>query len=56
MICACRRARDPIEHVRTLLLEHELTDPPELKKLEKELKKVPLFPRLCMRHWQHAAR
>jgi hypothetical protein len=27
--------------VRTLLLEHELADPPELKKLEKELKKVP---------------
>ena len=36
----CRRARDPIEHVRTLLLEHDFAEPAELKKIEKELKQV----------------
>ncbi len=35
-----RRARDPIDHVRTLLLEHDFADAGELKRLEKELKKV----------------
>ncbi|KAK9805516.1 hypothetical protein WJX72_002763 [[Myrmecia] bisecta] len=34
-----RRARDPIEHVRTLLLEKNFTDAGELKRLEKDLKK-----------------
>lgn len=35
-----RRARDPIEHVRTLLLEHGFADAQELKRIEKEIKKV----------------
>ena len=35
-----RRARDPIEHVRTLILEHELAEPGDLKRMEKEIKKV----------------
>ena len=35
-----RRARDPIDHVRTLLIEHEFADAGELKRLEKELKQV----------------
>ena len=43
----CRRARDPIEHVRTLLLEHDFSDPGELKKIEKELKQVRRRPAAC---------
>lgn len=35
-----RRARDPIEHVRTLILEHEFAEPGDLKRMEKEIKKV----------------
>ena len=35
-----RRARDPIEHIRTLILEHEFAEPGDLKKMEKEIKKV----------------
>ena len=34
-ISAMRQQRDPIEHVRRLLLKHELMDTSELKKLEK---------------------
>ncbi|CAL8465323.1 g4858 [Coccomyxa elongata] len=34
-----RRARDPIEHVRTLLQEHGFADAQELKRIEKEVKK-----------------
>eukprot|EP00884_Botryococcus_braunii_P009082 jgi/Botrbrau1/18175/Bobra.53_1s0043.1 len=33
-----RRARDPIEHVRTLLLENNFATEQELKKLEKQIK------------------
>ena len=35
-----RRARDPIEHMRTLILEHEFAEPGDLKRMEKEIKKV----------------
>ncbi len=35
-----RRARDPIEHVRALLLEHGLAKPEELKQVENDVKKV----------------
>jgi TPP-dependent pyruvate/acetoin dehydrogenase alpha subunit len=35
-----RRARDPIEHIRTLLQEHSFADSSELKRIEKEIKKV----------------
>lgn len=35
-----RRARDPIEHVRTLLLEHGFAEAAELKRIEKDIKKV----------------
>ncbi|CAL8465322.1 g4857 [Coccomyxa elongata] len=34
-----RRARDPIEHVRALLLEHGLAKPEELKQIENDVKK-----------------
>ncbi|KAK9903407.1 hypothetical protein WJX75_004838 [Coccomyxa subellipsoidea] len=34
-----RRARDPIEHIRTLLQEHSFADSSELKRIEKEIKK-----------------
>ncbi|CAK0786806.1 hypothetical protein CVIRNUC_010020 [Coccomyxa viridis] len=34
-----RRARDPIEHMRTLILEHEFAEPGDLKRMEKEIKK-----------------
>ena len=37
-----RRARDPIEHVRTLLLEHGLAKPEDLKQIEADVKKVQL--------------
>jgi len=35
-----RRARDPIEHVRTLLMEHSFADAKELKQMEREIKKA----------------
>ena len=35
-----RRARDPIEHIRTLLLENSFADAGELKKLESQIKAV----------------
>lgn len=35
-----RRARDPIEHVRNLLQEHSFADSGELKRIEKDIKKV----------------
>jgi hypothetical protein len=38
-----RRARDPIEHVRTLLIKHGLEGPAELKALENSVKKVPFL-------------
>ena len=34
-----RRARDPIEHVRKLIVDHEVAQTDELKKLEKAIKK-----------------
>ena len=34
-----RRARDPIERVRNLLVEKKLIQPDELKKIEKAIKK-----------------
>ena len=34
-----RRARDPIEHVRMLLVEHGLAESQELKQLERKIKK-----------------
>jgi len=40
MLQGVRRARDPIEHIRTLILEHEFAEPGDLKKMEKEIKKV----------------
>ena len=39
-IAGVRRARDPIEHVRTLLLEHNFAEAKELKQIEREVKKV----------------
>ncbi len=42
-----RRARDPIEHVRTLILEHEFAEPGDLKRMEKEIKKVYSLCLLC---------
>ena len=41
-IAGVRRARDPIEHMRTLILEHEFAEPGDLKRMEKEIKKVRL--------------
>jgi pyruvate dehydrogenase E1 component alpha subunit len=35
-----RQKRDPIEHVRKLLLDHELVDAAEIKGIEKEVKKM----------------
>lgn len=46
-----RRARDPIEHVRTLILEHEFAEPGDLKRMEKEIKKVNT---LCLRSFSTA--
>ncbi len=34
-----RRARDPIEHVRKLIVDHDIARSEELKKLEKSIKK-----------------
>lgn len=34
-----RRARDPIEHVRKIMVDHKVATPDQLKKLEKSLKK-----------------
>ena len=34
-ISSIRTQRDPVEHVRKLLLDHELADSAELKKIEK---------------------
>ena len=34
-ITSMRQQRDPVEHVRKLLLDHNLMDPSEIKKLEK---------------------
>ena len=34
-ISSIRTQRDPVEHVRKLLLDHELVDTAELKKIEK---------------------
>lgn len=34
-ISSMRTQRDPIEHIRKLLLSHELIDPAELKRIEK---------------------
>ena len=34
-ISSIRTQRDPVEHVRKLLLDHELADTAELKKMEK---------------------
>lgn len=39
-IAGVRRARDPVEHVRTLLLEHNFADAKELKQIERDVKKV----------------
>ena len=36
-ISSIRTQRDPVEHVRKLLLDHELADTAELKKIEKVL-------------------
>ncbi|KAK9825166.1 hypothetical protein WJX81_000917 [Elliptochloris bilobata] len=38
-IAGVRRARDPIEHVRTLLLEHNFAEAKELKQIERDVKK-----------------
>lgn len=38
-ISSMRTQRDPIEHIRKLLLSHELIDPAELKRIEKGIKK-----------------
>lgn len=34
-----RRARDPIEHVRKMIVDHEIAQADELKKLERSIKK-----------------
>ena len=34
-----RRARDPIEHVRKMIVDHEIARSDELKKLERSIKK-----------------
>ena len=34
-----RRARDPIEHVRKMIVDHEVARSDELKKLERSIKK-----------------
>lgn len=46
-----RRARDPIEHVRKLIVDHDIAQSDELKKLERSIKKevginIPL--QLCL--------
>jgi hypothetical protein len=38
-----RRARDPIDHIRTLLLEHDFADAKELKQIEKDVKQARPF-------------
>lgn len=38
-ISGIRRARDPIEHIKTLLTEHKFADGPDLKKREKQIKR-----------------
>ena len=39
-IAGVRRARDPIEHVRTLLMENNFAEAKELKQIERDVKKV----------------
>lgn len=34
-----RRARDPIEHVRKMIVDHDIARSDELKKLERAIKK-----------------
>ena len=38
-ISGIRRARDPIEHIKTLLTEHKFADGSDLKKREKQIKR-----------------
>ena len=41
-----RRARDPIDHIRKLLVDHNILEQNDLKKMEREIKKEVRL-RLC---------
>lgn len=50
-ISGIRRARDPIEHVKTLLTENNMAEGSDLKKREKQIKREVssrVFPDLCI--------